>query len=122
MTSYSRQYLLMTNYSYQCLPMTSYSCQYLPTTSYSRQYPLMINYSYQFQPMSSYSHQYQIQFEFLNSMCNHDWTKCNSHYRKCLIKEISIDSSLGNPTYTCERGNPRQSLVCFVFVLIFNQK
>jgi hypothetical protein len=38
---------------------------------------------------------------------------CKSHYIDCLIKELGIDNSLGNPTYTpnktYERGNPGQS-------------
>jgi len=41
---------------------------------------------------------------------------CKSHYIDCLIKELSIDNLLGNPTYiyiypddTFESGNPGQS-------------
>jgi hypothetical protein len=38
---------------------------------------------------------------------------CKSHYIDCLIKELCIDNSFENPTYTSdddnERGNPGQS-------------
>ena len=38
---------------------------------------------------------------------------CKSHYIDCLIKELGIDNSFENPTYTSdddnERGNPEQS-------------
>ena len=42
-----------------------------------------------------------------------------SHYIDCLIKELGIDTLVGNPTCTPttldNRENPGQSLVCFVF-------
>ena len=45
---------------------------------------------------------------------------CKSHYIDCLIKELGIDTLVGNPSYTPttleNRGNPGQSLVCFYSV------
>jgi hypothetical protein len=51
---------------------------------------------------------------------------CKSYYIDCLIKELGIDTLVGNPTYTPttldNRGNPGQSLVCFIFRWNFNQR
>jgi hypothetical protein len=50
---------------------------------------------------------------------------CKAHYVDGLLQELGIDNSLDNPTYTpddtCERGNPGQSQVCFMFLWNFNK-
>ena len=36
----------------------------------------------------------------VNNASNNIIFLCKSHYVYCLVKELSIDNSLGNPTYT----------------------
>ena len=48
---------------------------------------------------------------------------CKSHYIDCLIKELGIDNSLGNPTYTSTTLTKVEVLdnqVCFMFLWNFN--
>ena len=53
------------------------------------------------------------------------WAKI-TYIVDCLIKELGIDTLVGNPTYTPttldNRGNHGHSLVCFIFRWNFNQR
>jgi hypothetical protein len=46
---------------------------------------------------------------------------CKSHCIDCLIKELSIDNSVGNPTYT-PTTLTKEEILCFMFLWNFNQR